>query len=407
MPKPALYLTLLLLCKLLSPSPAWSETTGGDRAPFFYGISGVRRYFFWGYNLVPTGLDVTLGYRITPWIDGVDTILQATVGGGYEGFGTFRAVDYTPNTVQSDVADPNGNLEFDSPNLQWQLGIRQGILWNSIGERNLLEAFLYYRGRYDRYLDGRHYWGASDGEIAAIESGHEAWQSAYAGNDAEGIFGTSLLAGLAFDALYFDGRTKTYDGTYAELSFEASPYFSSVLGASDFWRLNFATKTFRTLFEAVPRKGKNLFSIYAGSYFSIDYADARRQMPMYVMQSFGGTELREGLADSVRGFEKYSWDTQLKIVHNLDLRFNGPVIASFRDRDLLPGVVLFFDLGYGHSYWGDPSDTAGGFLGSTGIGLFIGLLDFTYVHFYADFPVIGERLDDAPAVFDLAIKVHF
>jgi hypothetical protein len=398
---------LILLVSILAPACAQEDSSTAESDPFFYRIEDVRRYFAWGWNLIPTGIDLTVGYRLPPWFQGVQTILQATIGGGYGGFGTFRDTNYTPNTVVSNVADPNGNLEFNSPNIQWQLGIRQGIAWNPEEDRNLLEAFLHYRGRYDRYLKGRHYWGSSDSEIDAIEASHSYWQQHYEGSDAYGIFGNSLLTGLAYDALHFDRRTKSYDGTYAEASFEFSPYVPSVPGASDFWRVNFSTKTFRTLYEARPLAEKNVFTIYAGSYFSIDYADARLQMPLYVMQSFGGTELREGLADSVRGFEKYSWDTQLKIVHNLDLRFNLPVICSLWGRDLLPGLVLYFDLGYGASYWHDPSHTPGGFLGSTGIGLFLGLLDFTYAHVYAHFPVIGERLDRAPVALDLAIQLHF
>jgi hypothetical protein len=396
-----------LLVSILHPAPAQEDGGAAESNPFFYRISDVRRYFVWGLNLIPTGIDVTAGYRLAPWFDGVETILQATIGGGYEGFGTFRDTDYTPNTVAVDVADADGNLEFNSPNIQWQGGIRQGIAWDPVEQRNLLEAFLYYRGRYDRYLKGRHYWGSGDNEIAAIEASHEAWQSGYLGSDAYGIFGTSLFIGLSYDALHFDRRTKAYDGTYAEASFEFSPYFPSVLGASDFWRVNFSTKTFRTLYEARPEARKNVFTIYAGSYFSIDYADARRQMPLYVMQSFGGTEPREGLADAVRGFEKYSWDTQLKIVHNFDLRFNLPVIYSFHERDLLPGFVLYFDLGYGTLYWRDPSNTSGGVLGSTGIGLFVDLLDFAYAHFYTHFPLIGERIDGAPVALDFAIQLHF
>ena len=398
---------LVLLLASVHPAGAQEDPQEIEAAPLFYRIEDVRRYFAWGYDLIPTGIDVTAGYRLSPWFADVDTILQATAGGGYEGLGTFRAFDYTPNTVEADAADPNGNLEFNSPNFQWQLGLRQGIIRDPAEQRNLLEAFLYYRGRYDRYLNGRHYWGSDEAEIAAIEASHQAWQSAYLGSDAYGIFGNSLFTGLTFDALHLNRRSRAYDGTYAEASFEFSPYLPSVMGASDFWRVNFSTKSFWTLYEARPESPKNVFTIYAGSYFSIDYADARRQMPLYVMQTFGGTELREGLADSVRGFEKYSWDTQLKIVHNFDLRFNLPVLYSFRGRDWLPGFVVYFDLGYGTLYWHDPSNTQGGFIGSTGIGLFLDLLGFTSTHVYAHFPVIGRRIDGAPAALDLSIRVHF
>jgi hypothetical protein len=321
--------------------------------------------------------------------------------------GTFRDKNFTPNTVAAATSDPDGNLEFNSPNFQWQMGIRQGIAWNPEEDQNLLEAFLYYRGRYDRYLNGRHYWGSSDAEIAAFEASHDAWQTGYLGTDAYGIFGNSLFTGLAYDTLEFDRRTRAYDGTHAEVSLEVSPYFQSVLGASDFWRVNFSTKTFWTLYDARPEVKKNVFTIYAGSYFSIDYADARRSLPLYVMQSFGGTELRDGLADSVRGFEEFSWDTQLKIVHNLEMRFNLPVLYSFRDRDLIPGLVVYFDLGYGTRYWRDPTNTPGGFLGSTGIAVFADLFGIAYTQFYAHFPLIGQRIDGAPVTLDFAIGLHF
>ncbi len=400
----------LVILSLLSPSGAEAEEDGEKKDLFFYGITDVRRYFTWGWDFLPTGVDVTLGYKLPPWFAGVETILQATLGGGYEGFGTFRSYDYTPNTPvipPEAAADPDGNLEFNSPNFQWQAGIRQGILWNQELKRNLLEGFLYYRGRYDRYLNGRHYWGSDETTITAIESTHEDWQRDYEGSDAYGIFGASLFTGLAYDALRFDRRGKAYDGTYAEASLEVSPYFPSVLGASDFWRLNFSTKSFKTLYEARPELEKNWFTIYAGSYFSIDYADANRQMPLYVMQTFGGTKPRKGLANAVRGFEDYSWDTQLKIVHNLDLRFNLPVAYSIRGRDLFPGLVVYFDLGYGSRYWGDPLDTRGGFLGSTGVGVFLGLLDVVYTQIYCHFPLIGQRIDGAPFVLDLDIGLQF
>ena len=401
---------ILLLClSLLSPAGVEAEEDGEKKDLFFYRITDVRRYFVWGWDFIPTGIDVTIGYELPPWFAGVDTILQATLGGGYDGFGTFRAFDYTPNTPldPAETADPNGNLELNSPNFQWQAGIRQGILWNQELDRNLLEAFLYYRGRYDRYLDGRHYWGSDETQIAAIESSHENWQRDYEGSDAYGIFGSSLLTGIAYDALRFDRRSKAYNGTHAEASFEISPYFPSVLGASDFWRLNFSTKTFWILYQGRPHTEKNWFTIYAGSYFSIDYADARRQMPLYVMQTFGGTKPRKGLAHAVRGFEDYSWDTQLKIVHNLDLRFNLPVIYSTRGRDLLPGLILYFDLGYGSRYWRDPLDTRGGFLGSTGVGVYFGILDFVYAQLYCHFPLIGQRIDGAPFALDIDIGLHF
>ncbi len=399
-------LLIPLFAILLLAAPLDGEQSTDSRNPFFYRIEGLRRHFTWGCDFVPTGVDLVAGYRGFFVFPQLQTIVQANLGGGYEGFETYRDSDYTPN-VQIPPEKAAGealNLEFNSPNLQWQLGLRQGLLWNRVLERNLLEAFVFYRGRFDRYLNGRHFWCTEEPRIQEIEDYHEQWQQDYPGTDAYGIFGTSLLVGMAVDNMDRDTSSKAYNGAYAELSLEASPYLPSVMGASDFRRLNFSSKTFKTLYQALLRNGCNVFSVYLGSYFSIDYAAARRQMPLYVMQTFGGTELREGLADSVRGFEKYSWDTQLKIVHNLDLRFNLPAVYW---PDLVPGCLLYFDLGYGSDYWGDRSGTPGVFLGSSGIGVYIDFFDIAYARLYLNVPLIGQRLDRAPLDIDFDLHLHF
>jgi hypothetical protein len=195
----------------------------------------------------------------------------------------------------------------------------------------------------DFYLKGRHFWGTGDSRITEIEDGHKAWQEQYAGSDAYGIFGNSFITGLTYNNLRHDKKTKASDGLFMETSFEISPYLASVSGASDFYRANFSAKYFKTLFEARPSAKKNLFTVYLGEYFSIDYADAKTDMPLYVMQTFGGTDLRYGLAESVRGFERFSWDTQLKIVNNIELRVNLPVIYSISKKDYMD-IVPFSHL---------------------------------------------------------------
>ncbi len=385
----------------------WAQEAGRG-SPFLFGLAGVRWHFFWGLDLIPTGLDVRLGYRGLSLLPGLDTVLEATLGGGYEGFETYRAVDYTPNfQIPPDrAAGHDRNLEFNSPNFQWQLGLRQGILWNQEEGHNLLEGFVFYRGRYDRYLEGRAFWGTDPSRVALIQEYHSLWQQSYAGTDAYGIFGTSFLLGVDLNDLRHDDRTKAYDGLYAEGSFEASPWIPSVMGASDFWRLNVSARFFKVLYQASPQARKNAFTVYLGEYASLDYADAARSMPLYVMETFGGTELRSGLADSVRGFEEFSWDTQLKAVNNLEIRANLP---SLYFASLVPGALAYFDIGYGRGYWGAPApyDGAGGVLASTGVGVYLDVFDITYVRVYAHFPLIGARLDGAPWKLDIDFNLHF
>jgi hypothetical protein len=378
--------------------------------PFFFKFNNFRCHFLWGADFMPTGADLTFGYTGFRLFQSVDTIFHASIGAGYEGFETYRDVDYTPNTEIDYSAGRNKNLEFNSPNFQWETGIRQGIIYNDRLDRNLIEVFLFYRGRMDFYLKGRHFWGTGDARIEEIEDGHKTWQQQYQGSDAYGIFGTSFITGLTLDNLYLDKKTKAYDGLYIETSFEISPYLKSVRGATDFYRLNFSGKFFKTLYEARPSSEKNVFTVYMGNYFSIDYADAKTYMPLYVMQTFGGTDPHYGLAYSVRGFEKFSWDTQLKIVDNIELRFNLPVIYRIKKKDcmeLVPGVLTFFDIGYGSGYWGDTSGADGGIIASAGTGVYLNIFNFKYLRLYASFPFIGERLDGAPVNFNFDIDLQF
>jgi hypothetical protein len=408
-------LCVVLLCTLAGisgPTQAWPEETGPGESPFFFRVDDLHRYFAWGTDLVPTGADVTFGYRGWRLFPGVDTILQTTVGGGYEGLETYRNIDYRPHfqIPTEAAAGHDRHLEFNSPIFAWELGLVQGILWNDRLARNWLEGFAFYRGRYERYLAGRYYHGTDPTRITSIEAYHDWWKQNYAGTDAEGIFGTSFLVGLDINAIEVDEVTTARRGYYAEASVEASPWFSSVLGATDFWRITLALAGFGVLHEARPAGNRPGLVIYIGDFFSIDYADAQRAMPTYVMQTFGGRTLRYGLGDdSVRGFEAHSWDTQLKIVNNVDLRFTLPsLLRSDRlPRDLVPGFLLFFDLGYGAGFWGDPSGTPGGILGSTGAGIYLHLFDVGSAVGYVSFPVIGSRLDGQPVALDLKFRLHF
>ncbi|MBN1834193.1 MAG: hypothetical protein JW820_00005 [Spirochaetales bacterium] len=394
-------------------APAWPEEGApGVPEPFFFQVDGLRWYFTWGADKIPTGADLTFGYRGWQPFPGVQTILQASLGAGYEGRLTYRDVDYSPHheIPPEAAAGHDLRLEFNSPRLQWELGVVQGILWNPRLERNWLEAFAFGRGRYERYLDGRAYWCTDPGRVADIEAYHEAWQQAYAGTDAEGILGTSFLVGLDLDGLLFDPRTRSWDGYYAEFSFEASPWFPAVMGATDFWRVNLSAMGFRTLYRGAGSSARPGITIYLGDFFSIDYADARRAMPLYVMQSFGGRNPRQGLGDEgVRGFEAYSWDTQLKILNNLEVRFNLPPFWAVDDerRALMPGLLAFLDAGYGAGFWGDPEGTPGGFLMSTGVGIYLDLFDVIYAVGYLCVPLVGSRLDGEALALDLDFGLQF
>ncbi len=380
--------------------------SAGAESPITFDISGLRWHFAWGLDVVPTGLAVTVGYEGLSFISGLDTRFETTLDAGYEGFETYRGIDFTPHQEIDYSTGGNKNLEFNMASARWELGIKQGLLWNPGQDRNLLQIFLFYRGRYDSYLDGRIFWGTDPALEQPILDGHLDWQANFEGTDAYGLFGNSFLLGLDLDTLEQNVQSQTYDGIFAEASFEISPYIEieDVPGAADFYRFNLRAMLFKTLYSKASARKWNLFSIYLADYFSVDWADAARSMPLYVMQSFGGTDLRLGLAWSVRGFEKFSWDTQFKIVNNLELRFNLPSIFF---KNLFPGFLVYLDAGYGTKFWGAPAGTEGAFLCSSGLGVFVNLLGITSARIYFKLPLVGERFDGADWHLYINFDLHF
>jgi hypothetical protein len=414
--------------------PPEVEEPEGPGSGFYFKLAGFHWNWLWGIDFIPSGIGVELGYELgTPL--GVDTVFRVMLKGGYSGTRTYRAVDFTPNQVLDFSFHPEyagytaslpsdeewdsyyNRINFDTPRVKWEVGVKQGILWNDDLDKNLLEGFLYYRGRWNWYWRARVKWGADDPETEIIRDVHDQWQAAYDGTDAYGIVDNSFIGGIIFDTVEFDDKAKTYNGFYAEASFEASPYFRNVLGPSDFYRVNGTANAFLEIFKLRPEFKRNLLSIYLAEHFAVDYIWSKYNMPIYAMQTFGGTDLRYGLGggDGVRGFEKYTWDTNFKVVNNIELRVNGPAIGL---KHLVPGFLVYFDAGIGAGYFGyeqdesqpaildNPEDAS--FMCSTGVGIFLDLLGVATARYYVHFPLYPERLDGQPVVLtDINLDLHF
>ncbi|MFP4362971.1 MAG: hypothetical protein ACLFR1_03805 [Spirochaetia bacterium] len=322
------------------------------------------------------GADIDLGYSGISFLEGVDTILWLELGGGWEGKTYFRHPSpstYTPG-------DPYIGTEetFDSAappfqhtrvNFDWALGLAQGILWNEVTDSNLLEGFLYYRGRYDSY-----------------QNNPDVQQLIHNSNlpDADGIVQNSLYTGITYDTVVENSDHKTKTGFEAEVTFEWGPSFlaNNIIGYANFSRFNLTTKGFFTVFDAAPEQDNNLFSIYLADFFSVDYAFGE-YVPINVLQTFGGRYPRTGLGGAIRGVNDAAYDSPFKVVNNLEARFLLPAIYL---QNIVPGFVTYFDASY---YGPRTSNTEDGVLLSTGAGFFINILDLAYLGVYSDYFING------------------
>ncbi|GAB1455560.1 hypothetical protein MASR2M48_08670 [Spirochaetota bacterium] len=359
-----------ILAAVMCVIPAAAED--GDIA---IGFEGVRFL----YSLIPSGVDLSLTYTGLDLMEQADTKLFLKAGGGYED--TVLARD--PNTGNPSLLSKDGGsgIAFNTPNFQWELAFIQGFSRRDDGN-NMLEAFAFYRGRYDIYPN-----------------------SAYSSDvftDMQGLFGTSLMGGLSYDSVA-TSRHRAKSGVYAEASAEWGP---DLLNAkTDFWRVSSKAKGFLPVFD-IPTEGGNLFNIYLAGFASVDYAQGS-SVPIYVNQSFGGRDLRSSMGDCVRGYGWNAYDASLKTVANAEIRLVGPAI--WLDA-IVPYLFGFADAGY-YAGFADTNDfaDASGFLSSLGAGIALDLVGFAQVGITVGHKLIADTLYGPADGFFWGLKffLHF
>lgn len=353
-------------------------------------VEGLRVFWF---GFVPTGLDVSITWELAPLLEGRESLLFLKFGGGYEEGILYRYADGTPITSTAGIQEER--LLRRRPNGQLELGPIQGLRWSEALNRNLLESFLLYRGRYAYYYD-------------AYQVTPYLFQSSEF-TDSAGLFGNSLLAGLSYDSSVRNGH-RVPRGIYAEGSAEWGPRWlgNSLYGTSDFYRFNLQARGYLPVFDLAPDRRLNLLAAYLGAMAAVDYSGGA-EVPIYVMQSFGGRELRDGLAGSVRGFEARAYDTQFKGVINLEARLNGP---AWGHPAFMPIAFLFLDAGaYAGGYSNLPEGSSfareAGFLASLGTGAAIDVFGLARISATLGFPLYGERLDGAAWELRFDFGLHF
>jgi len=343
-----------------------------------FSFIGPRLNFTFGFP-IPSGADVELSLPVAATARGpVAAVLR--LGAGYEDQYFLR------DALTGAPVAPAEPLVYQAANAQWDLGLRVPLLGGQ--DPRLLEAFAAWRGRYDRRFN---------------EFGTAVFE------DARGLFGNALLVGLAYSGSDADSR-RVKSGLDTEWSLDWSPPgFSSV--EADYFRLNAQARYFIPIFSS-GSDDLNLFSAYFASFASVDWS-VGTDIPLHVLESFGGRELRSGLGGSVRGYPSKSFDAATKAVANLELRLLGP--AMFGVPWFMPIAYGFYDAGF---YHGLPEsagrENADGFIASAGGGFALDLFDFAYAGFKAGLLLPGEDAlfpiyapDGETFFFSMEFLLHF
>ncbi len=361
----------IALGAMLAAAPAFTQDKDLNLA-----LEGAR--FLYGY--IPSGIDLSLTYTGFALSDAGDTKLFLKAGGGYQDTVLLRdPVSGDPSLL---VKDEGTGLAFNKSNFQWELAFIQGFSRRPDGA-NLLEAFAFYRGRFDLY--------PNDAVSTAVFS------------DMLGLFGTSIMGGISYNSRVQD-QHRSKSGVYAEAAAEWGPGFLNE--TSDFWRVSAQTLGFLPVFD-IPTEGGNLFNVYLGAFAGVDYS-AGDSVPIYVNQTFGGRNLRGSMGDCVRGYGWNAYDASLKTVANAEVRLVGPAIVIDA---IVPYLFGFIDAGY-YAGFADASASfadESGFLASTGAGIAIDLVGFAQAGIIAGLRLVDDQLYGPAEAFFWGIKffLHF
>jgi hypothetical protein len=273
------------------------------------------------YSIRTWGGDFAAGYTGWPLFEGVDTILWASAGGGYQQ-AAFYPADH-------DSPAPAGETGYVNLNIDWRFGISQGILFHPEQERNLLDFTCLYVSRLQRYL-----------ENDSIPSGYP---------DRDGIWLNTLVSGLVFDTVTFDRRLILRRGFYATLSTELAPGWlgNNVAGDSRYGRFTALAVGHQ------PLLARPDVSIYLAERLVYDILwGNEEQIPISVRTRIGGLTnvplhknpgSYRGLGGAVRGVGKDRFDGYVKLVNNLDLRVHFPSLRL--PGEVVPGLVFYLDAG--------------------------------------------------------------
>jgi hypothetical protein len=346
----------------------------------------------WYFRFQPQmiGVDVQIGYNGLPIFPEVDTVCWLLLGIAYENVNFYRTVDggllTQDNSKNLKLYD---DITFERLQFSWGLGISQEILKDKKQNDNILELFAYYRGHYGNT------WSGNDDSLLRTQNDPLP--------DTDGIWQNSLLGGITFNTVKYNSENKIQSGLYAEASLEWAPefFFNSIIGLSDFLRLNFTWKAFLPLLNFPEQNIPNLVSIYLANCLAVDYLTGS-YIPINTLQSIGGIEPRMGMGGrGIRGLDKGRFDAELKLIDNLELRI---IFPSLIHSSFAPGILLFIDSGY---YYFQEFEEQG-FVFSTGAGIFFIIVDKLQLTYYISYLLNEPRLDGSSFIpVGFSMRYHF
>ena len=350
------FAVLFVLCSLI----AISLPIAAQGLEFAFDRIRLNDAFLGGIPL-PMGADVEFRFPLA------DSVLFSTlrVGGGYEDRLILRDAAGAPIAKPAGFDADDQTQWFYWPNGEVDAGLAYRLVPGS--EAPVVELFALARGR---------------GELNSPNLATSVF------TDARSLLAVSFLSGVGIDTLTKSPR-RFKSGYSGELSLEYAPAFLAFSGSTDFFRASASLEGYLPIFS-FGKSDLEALSLYAGGYLAADVAGGSA-IPHYVLTSFGGRELRDGLGSTIRGYRGWGYEATRKAEASFEFRLVGP--GLFGAANLRPMAYVFGDAGWFGGLYKCPDAATGGdkdgWMFSVGSGAAINILDFAYMGLRAGwkFPV--------------------
>lgn len=317
-------------------------------------------------GFIPSYWIVGGGYKGLTLIEGNTTDINLLVGAGYNQRKTWQDLDTGAPLFENP-------LVYDVIQTDLFLRFHQGFLTSPVPDKDLFTITLAYELKYEIAKDslkvGEVRQNGGQFELLPIDQ----WMGDHGGYNPDiypDLAGDKNLMANAFAFTLkldmMEDTMHTSDGFVAKLDAKYSPLAlnQAMDGFGDYYSIGLNAVGSYTLFSWAEQ-GKPIFSIVAIDRVNANWTDGKH-VPVYAQGSVS-------LGRKVRGFNTYTYNSQLTFVNNFDLRFAGPDMGV---SGIFPRVNLFFDAGYGMGKYFNTSIDASNFLMSTGIQLTVCFFDF-------------------------------
>ncbi|MDY3850922.1 MAG: hypothetical protein SOZ46_08910 [Bullifex sp.] len=346
---------------------------------FVFGDLGQHPEILMGF--LPSYLLAGAGYRPVELIEGDVTEIQLLAGLGYNQRKVWQ------DCLSGEVVkkDP---IVYDVLETDWILRFVQGFGDSSVAGKDLFTMTAGYEGKLEFALDSMVKGQTRNNGIPSMIRSLDDRIGTYDGDIYPDLRGnrTALGSVLALQLKYdeMDDRMTTTDGFVAKADLKWAPSFlnGALDGKADYYSLTLNAVAAKTVF-AYSENGKDMFTITLVDRGNVNWTDGS-MVPVWAQGPVS-------LGRKVRGYNPWTYNTQLTAVNNFDVRFAGPALGV---KGIFPRVNLFFDMGYGCGKYFNTNTSDSNFLMSTGVQVTVSFFDFIDLGYQVTYHFSGDKFSE-------------